>query len=478
MINIVKNTILKNSRFYIKDSYKVVVSYIVFIGLISLYPITSYSNESSFLSAPVYESLEKDSLWDTYLRAREFDAEFMQAMQEHLASKESLIQAKGRLLPEVSLFAEEVDTRQDIIASDIDVFGSGSSKYSTTRYGVNINQPIFDWERFMRFGQAKRQDAQADAVLLQAQQALILKVAERYLLVLAAQDNLEFTRKEEEAVREQEATAAARFKAKLGRRADYLEAKARAVSVYADRIAAENALDDAIEGIREISGAASENYSQLIDQFELVSAQPDDLNVWINRAMKGNLEIQLQRYAVKISQYEIKRLRGGHYPTLDLFLRYNTEDKGGSLFGGSSEVDTREVGVRLNIPIYEGGSTSSRIKEAAHKYNAALELQHQQMRKVSRQARSTFFDLRTSLTKVDSLKQAVEAQKVVVDTKRKGYPRLYTSREVLDSERDLYSAKRDLAKARYEYLLANLQLKAAVGSLIEKDLQAMSSLFL
>ena len=428
--------------------------------------------------SPVYKSVDKDDLWQTYLRAREFDAEFLRATQEYGAAKEGLNQARGRLLPEVSIFAEEVETEQDIVASDITVFGSGNSDYSTTRYGININQPVFDWERFMGYSQAKRQDAQADAVLLQAQQSLILKVAENYLLVLAAQDNLEFTRKEEKAVLEQKAIAAARFKAKLGRKADFLEAKARAVSVYADRIAAENSLDDAIEGIREISGAGSQNYSRLIDQFKLVSAQPDDLDVWIDKSMKGNIEIQMQRYAVKVAQYEIKRLRAGHYPTLDLFARFNNEDKGGSLFGGTSEVDTTEIGLRLNVPIFEGGSTNSRVKEAAFNYNAALEQQNQQMRKVRREARSTFLDLRTSLTKVDSLQQAVEAQNVVVDTKRKGYPRLYTSREVLDSERDLYSAKRDLAKARYEYLLANLKLKATVGSLTGKDLENMNSLFL
>ena len=471
----IKRPALPNTA-YFKSCFRLTIVTLLMLPYSIMAQIESTNN--TFSISPVYTSVDKDDLWQTYLRARDFDAEFKRAMQEHLASKEGLNQARGRLLPEVSIFAEEVETDQDIVASDITVFGSGNSDYSTTRYGININQPVFDWERFMSYGQAKRQDVQADAVLLQAQQALILKVAENYLLVLAAQDNLEFTLKEEKAVLEQKEIAAARFKAKLGRKADFLEAKARAVSVYADRIAAENSLDDAVEGIREISGAGSQKYSRLVEQFKLVSAQPDNLSVWVDKAMKGNIGIQMQRYAVTVAQYEVKRLRGGHYPTLDLFARFNNEEKGGSLFGGSSEVDTTEIGLRLNVPIYEGGGTNSRVKEAAFNYNAALEQQNQQMRKVRREARSTFLELRTSLTKVDSLQQAVEAQNVVVDTKRKGYPRLYTSREVLDSERDLYSAKRDLAKARYEYLLANLKLKATVGSLTGQDLKNMNSLFL
>ena len=475
MINTIKQAVTHKT---------VSVTQLISVTIISLLILTysmmvqAQSKDMTTSVFPAYNSLNKDNLWGTYLRARDFDAEYRQATQKHLASKEGLNQAFGRLLPEVSIFAEEIETNQDIVASDITVFGSGDSDYRNSRYGININQPIFNWERFMSYDQAKRQDAQADALLMQAQQMLILKVAEHYLLVLAAQDNLEFTRKEEKAVLEQKAIASARYKAKLGREADFLEAKARAVSVYADRIAAENSLDDAIEGIREISGAGSQNYSRLIDQFKLVSAQPDNLNTWVEKAIQGNIELQMQRYAVTVAQYEIKRLRAGHYPTLDLFARFNNEEKGGSLFGGSSEVDTTEIGLRLNIPIYEGGGANSRVKEAAFNYNAALEMQHQQMRKVRREVRSTFQDLRTSLTKVDSLQQAVEAQNVVVNTKRKGYPRLYTSREVLDSERDLYSAKRDLAKARYEYLLATLQLKATVGSLTENDLESMNSLFL
>lgn len=433
--------------------------------------------EEVIVSAPVYKSLTKDSIWKLYQRAKDFDAKFLQAYQQHLAERESFVQARGGLFPELSIYAEERETSQDIVASDIDVFGSGNSDFGTTVYGANLSQPVFDWERFMRFNQSKRSRALADAKLLQSQQALVLKVAERYLSVLAAKDNLEFTMKEEAAVREQESIAKKRYDAQVGREVDYLEATARVSSVYADKVAAENTVDDAIEALREISGAGSDNYASLKDDIQLLAAEPNNVSLWVDRAMQGSVDVQLQRYALHIAEYDIERQKGNRYPTVNLFARLNNEDQGGSLFGGTSEVETTEFGLRLDMKLFEGGASNSRIREAAYRYNAEFEALLNQKRSVAREARSAFYDLRTAISKIESLMKGIDAQRAVVDTKRRGYPSIYTNREVLDSERDLYSVMRDYAKSRYDYLLADLRLKAAVGSLSELDVEKMDALF-
>lgn len=429
------------------------------------------------ISAPVYRTLSKDSMLDVYRRAKTFDADYRQAQQKHRADRETYVQARGRLLPELSIYAEERQTDQDIVASDIDVFGSGETDFDTTIYGANLNQTLFDWERFMRFSQAKRERALADVEVLQAQQVLLLKVAERYLTVLAAQDNVDFSAKEQQAVVAQEKVAKKRYDAEVGRKVDYLEATARVSSVYADKIEAEDGLADAIEAMREISGAGTDNYAGLKEQLALelnASAVLDDL---VNQAMQGSLSVQLQRYTLHVAEYEIKRQKANRYPTVSLYARINNEEQGGSLFGGSSEVETTEYGVRLNMNLFEGGASNSRIREAAYRYNAELDALHSEMRKVMRETRSAFADLQTSVKRIESLMKGVEAQKAVVQTKRDGYPSLYTNREVLDAERDLYSVKRDLAKARYDYLLADLRLKAAGGSLSEADFVSMNNMF-
>ncbi|MEH6909627.1 MAG: TolC family outer membrane protein [Oceanicoccus sp.] len=437
-----------------------------------------YPEADEFIvAAPVYKSLSKDSILDVYQRAKTFDAEYRQAQQKNLADVEGYIQARGRLMPELSIYAEERQSDQDIVASDIDVIGSGQSDFDTTIYGANLSQPLFDWERFMRFNQSKQERALAEVELLQSQQVLQLKVAERYLTVLAAQDNLDFSEKEEVAILAQESAAKKRYDAEVGRKVDYLEATARASSVYADKVAAKNTLDDAIEAVREVSGAGTDNYARLKDNLQLVAASPDVLDRWVDLAMQNSLPVQLQRYALSVAEYEIERQKGNRYPTVSLYGRINNEEQGGSLFGGSSEVETTEIGVRFNMNLFEGGSSNSRIREAAYRYNAEMDALHNEMRRATRETRSAFLDLKTSMTKIGSLMKGVDAQQAVVETKRKGYPSLYTNREVLDSERDLYSVKRDLAKARYDYLLADLRLKAAVGSLSEQDFIRINAFF-
>jgi len=429
------------------------------------------------VSSPIYQSINADDLWRVYERALNYDASYQAALHEHASAKEGLTQARSLLLPSLSLFADQTEVDQDIKASDIDVIGSGHARYGRTTYGLNFSQTIFDWQRFMGFHQARREDLMADVRLLELRQDLIIAVAEHYISVLAAEDNLDFYQKEEAAVREQEANAAARWQAKLGREADYLEAKARVASVYAERLAAENIHADAIEAMRVLSGYGAGHYKKLSDDLELTGPEPNNMQNWSESAAQNNLSLLQQRYKTSIAKYEIKKNKSGYYPKVNFYARYNDQDEDGSLFGGSSEVASTEYGVRMDLPLYSGGNTRSRVRQASHNYSRELEVLQTQIRQVSRETRSAFNDLNTALKKIESFLLAEEAQLAVVETKKRGYPRLYTNREVLDSEKDLYSAKRDLARSRYEYLLANLRLKAAVGSLSEEDLKEMNTLF-
>jgi len=449
---------------------------------LSLVGITNVNADLSSTSAdsfgsPVYQTIASDNMWTLFERAEKYDAEYLQALSNHKAAFESIEQAYGRMLPSITLDGRQTRTHQEIKSSDNQVFDSGSTAYDSQRYGANLSQALFDWERFSQIDKAEQQLYKADAELALARQELILRVAERYLTVLGAQDNLEFLQKEEAAVKKQEEVARKRMKAKLGREADYLEAKARLASVYADRLDAETTLDDAVEALREISGAGAEQFLTLKDDIVLQRPTPTVVEDWLDSAMKGNLSIQLQYRSMREAHEEIERQQAGHYPTLQLVAGWNREDVDGSLFGGGSDVETGEISLQLQVPIFEGGQVSSRKRQATELYHVEIDRLHQEKRSVARETRLSFDQLNTSISRVESLKQAMDAQEVLVVTKRKGYPRLYTSMDVLDAERDLYSAKRDWAKARYEYLLADLRLKAAAGSLQAADLEQMNQLF-
>ncbi len=366
--------------------------------------------------------------------------------------------------------------RQEIRESDNVLFNTGSTSFPTSVVTLSLTQPVFRYANYLRIGQAHSELKQADAELANSEQELMLRVAETYINALAAADNLAFLQAERTALEQQLELATARQKAKLGRMADRLEAEARLASVGADYAEAEVNLHDAYEALSEMTGEHPGSLSQLIEQFPMIEPSPADADHWVEAAMKQNWELEAQRQAMEVSNREIAKQKAEHYPTLDLRLQNTINDTGGTLFGGGSEVETRELMLSLNIPIYQGGSTSSRTREAAYRHESNREELTRLLRKVRRESQRTFSDIINAIKRATAREKEVMAQEEVLKFKQAGYKAaLSTNLSVLDAERDLYSAKRDYSRARYDYLLNSLKLKAVVGTLSEEDLVGLNN---
>jgi len=429
--------------------------------------------------APVLASsrLTVESPLHSLQKALGYDAEFLNARAQFMASRETVTQAWASIRPTVSFDAERIETEQDIVSSDNTVFDSGSTDFPTTTYTLTLTQPLFHWEHWVRLDQAKAETRRADAEMAIARQDLILRVVERYLAALAAQDNLLFAQKEEAAIERQLQDAEVRYNSQIARRVDVLDAQSRYKSVVASRILAENDLDDALEALREVRGQGGDNLAPLNDKLTYISPEPAEVSHWMEAAVSGNINIQLLQHDVETSRLEVKRQRSGHYPTVDFSARFNNQDTDGTLFGGGSEVETTDLLVRVNVPIYQGGAVSSRTTEAAYLYEAKMAEMKQQVRAVERETRAAYHGVKSAIARVESLQQAVAAQALVAETKKAGFPRVYTNIEVLDAERDLYSAKRDYAQARYDYILGSIRLKQATGTLTDEDIVVMNQWF-
>jgi outer membrane protein len=163
---------------------------------------------------------------------------------------------------------------------------------------------------------------------------------------------------------------------------------------------------------------------------------------------------------------------------VDLIGRYYDRDTDGSLFGGGSEVKTTDLVVQLNWTLFQGGYVWSRTKEARELMKAAQEQLEREVRAARRQARFGYLGVEGALSRAEALEEAVVSQGLALEAKQLGFKSgLYTSLVVLDAERDLYYAKRELAKARYDYILNSVRLKQAAGSLSESDLAAINEWF-
>ena len=268
-----------------------------------------------------------------------------------------------------------------------------------------------------------------------------------------------------------------RFASGLVAIANLHDAKARHALKDADVVAAQNDLDDKTQALRELTGQVYTRLKPLPDRIPLEQPEPLDMNHWVEAALQRNLLLEARRQAVEVAQQEVGRQRAAHAPVLDVVATQNRKDTGGSLFGGGSNVSTVDVMLRLNIPLYSGGLTSALTGEAVKRHQSAQEDLERDARQVERQTRAAFQGVTGGVVRVQALAQGVVSSESARELKVEGYKAgLETLLQVLDAERDLYAAKRDSAKARYEFLLNRLRLKQAAGTLSDADLLAINRL--
>jgi outer membrane protein len=418
-----------------------------------------------------------EDLADVYVVARDSDPKYRAARFDFEAAAYAQPQALAALMPNLTFEVSNTNTEQRILSSKNAVFAAGASKYPTDNQTLNLTQPIFKLSAWRGYQQAKAKVKQAAATFGAAEQDLMLRAATAYLNVLAARDGLGFAEAERDAIKRQLEFVQQRFSSGLVAVANLHDAKARHALKDADVVAAQNDLDDKLQALRELTGKVYTRLKPLPESFPLDQPDPLDMNHWVEAALKQNLLLEARRQAVDVAQQEVGRQRAAHVPVLDLVATENRKDTGGSLFGGGSNVATVDVMVRLNIPIYSGGLTSALTGEAVKRHQSTQEDLERDARQVERQTRAAFQGLTGGIVRVRALAQGVISSESARELKVEGYKSgLETILQVLDAERDLYAAKRDSAKARYEFLLNRLRLKQAAGTLSDADLLAINRL--
>ncbi len=427
-----------------------------------------------FVCAPLAQA---EDLLDVYKYARANDARFNAARNEYMALRQALPQARGTYLPNIALSADTIETDQEIISSDNEVFGSGKSTFDTDVYAVTLTQPVFRLSNIVQIKQAGAAVREAYANFVAAEQDLMLRTASAYLGALAAQDNVGLTEAQKKAIERQLKLAEKRLQVGLATITDKHEAKARFEFSRARVIEAESTLDDSYEALAEITGVDRVPLVPLSPDIVLTPPQPASADAWISKALAQNVSLQARKHAMEVARREIQRQRAEYYPTVDLVGSHNRRDTGGSLFGGGSEVETTDVILRLALPIFQGGQTLYRTREASYRFRQAADELEAQRRLVRRQTREAFLGTNTGISKASAFEQSVLSQETALNAKIKGFEAgVGTNLAVLDAQRDLYLAKRDHLQARYDYLLSSLRLKQSAGILSPADLAQVNQM--
>ena len=403
------------------------------------------------------------NLSDVFRDAQAYDAQYAAARAAWQAGQEKAEQGRAGLLPNVNLGG---NLRYNNVDSSLP---GGDADFASNGLSVNAAQPLFRRQNQVLYEQSKGQVKIAGMQFQVAEQDLILRVAQAYFDVLQSQDNIAFINAQKAAIAEQLAAAKRNFEVGTATITDTHEAQARYDLAVAQQIAEQNGLNIRLRTLEKLVGKPAGALDALIEPAQL-KAESGNIDDWAARAADGNLQAEIQRIAKAIADQEVERNRAGHYPTLDAVAGYTVNNKQNF---GTTQVDTRiaSIGLELNLPIYQGGLTSSRVREAVANQEKARQDLENATREAGLQARQAWLNVSSGVARVQALEQALTSSKAQLESTKLGLQvGVRTNLDVLNAEQQVLSARRDLAGARYAYLLSGLSLKAAVGSLGPADL--------
>jgi outer membrane protein len=335
---------------------------------------------------------------------------------------------------------------------------------------------VFRPTAFYRIPEARAGVRRGDAEFAAAEQDLMLRVSEAVFNFLAFRDDVAFTSAEREAIGRQLDETEQKLGSGLARLTDVHEARGRFAVAQAAEIDARDRLEDARQALAEITGEAPSDLKVLSAGLPVVRPESQDVQTWLQTALFQNPKILAATAAVDMAREELKVQRGAYKPSLDFVASYSDNDAGGTVYGGGNNIANRQLALRLAVPIYDGGRTPSQVASAALRQNIAAQALERETRSAERQTRTAFQGVMSGVARVEALAVSVLANEATVEGKEEGWRAgLNTGLAVLDARKDLYSAKRDHARARYLYLLSALKLKQAAGSLSLRDLQEINA---
>lgn len=425
------------------------------------------------------------SLLEIYQQALQGDPQIHEAEARRLAALESKPQARGVLMPQVGFGGSYTTSERsgpDLIPNPDPnlppVPVTSTTENDVLQYGVRLTQTLFRWDQIVNLKRADKTITRAEAVREAAQQDLIVRVAQRYFDVLAAEDRLTSINANREAIARQLEQAKQRFEVGLIAITDVQESQAAYDQSVADEIAAKRTLATAREFMREITGQYVSELDAPSADFPLLTPDPNSEQDWVQLSLEQNLNLVASRLDEALARDEISFRRNGYYPTLDLVANVGESDTE-SVYSAPGinqtndfENDSNSISLQFNIPLFAGGSNKSAVREAVYLHRASREQLQRVTRETERQARDAYLGVLSEISRVKALEQAVASSRTALQATQAGYEvGTRTIVEVLNSQFSLYAAITNFYQSRYDYIMNALRLKQAAGTLQVQDLE-------
>ncbi len=418
------------------------------------------------------------SLTQAYEAAIRNDPTFRMRYYENESGKENRILGRAGLLPQVSASYSYGKNVADLEYMQFGVLPTKEHPRYTSRSGVvQLRQPLFNMEGIARYRQGKVQAAQSEEAYEAGIDEVSVRVVSAYLDVLFAQDQLELARVQRDAHLESMKVNQRLFEKGEGTKTDMLETQARLDMAEAQLIESQDNLVAARNTLEGVIGMDPGQLDRLGDNFRPAPIDPVSFEDWRKLALARNNTLAAARLAVENARLDISRNRAGHYPRVDFVGAYSKSDSE-NLTNRGQEQTNRQLGVQVNIPIYQGGAINASTRQAAALYGRAqadLDARTNQILVELRKAHSL---VTSSGKKIDALIKAVESGKLLMTATEqsiKGGVRI--NLDLLNAQQQLFTSQRDLAQARYTYLVGLMRLRAAAGTLQADSIREIAAYF-
>lgn len=420
------------------------------------------------------------NLLQVYEEAKAYDAQYAAARNALQAGLEKLPQGRALLLPTLELNSGGTQLTKSRAEIDFRDTPTPTAIRDVNSYGfqLRLSQPVFRMQNVLQYNQAEYQVKQAEATFGQAAQDLILRVAQAYFDLLAAQDNLTLVRAQKASIAEQLAQAKRNFEVGTATITDTHEAQARFDLVGAQEIVADNAVETKQRELQQISGKLYTTVKPLRPGVKHEPPRPARMQDWVELAENQGFPVLAQDAVSEIAGLEARRAAAAHLPTVDIVGTYGiTSSSGSTAFQslGSTRTNSNSIGVQLGLPIYSGGALVSKERETAALYEKSKQDLKNVRRSQALSARQTYLLVVNGISTTAALEQAVISSRSAYESNKLGYEvGVRINIDVLNAEQQLYSASRDLLAARYGTIMNHLKLKSTAGSLTEADLEVVN----
>ncbi|HGY3716559.1 outer membrane channel protein TolC [Citrobacter sp. Res13-Sevr-PEB04-36] len=419
---------------------------------------------------------QAENLMQVYQQARLSNPELRKSAADRDAAFEKINEARSPLLPQLGLGADYTYSNGYRDANGVNSNATSAS--------LTLTQSLFDMSKWRALTLQEKSAGIQDVTYQTDQQTLILNTATAYFNVLNAIDVLSYTQAQKDAVYRQLDQTTQRFNVGLVAITDVQNARSQYDTVLANEVTARNNLDNAVEELRQVTGNYYPELASLnVDGFK--TNKPQAVNALLKEAENRNLTLLQARLSQDLAREQIRLAQDGHLPTLDLTAStgvsdtsYNgskTRNSTGSQYDDSN-MGQNKIGLSFSLPLYQGGMVNSQVKQAQYNFVGASEQLESAHRSVVQTVRSSFNNINASISSINAYKQAVVSAQSSLDAMEAGYSvGTRTIVDVLDATTTLYNAKQQLANARYTYLINQLNIKSALGTLNEQDLVALNN---